>query len=97
MGAKNDGPVGRMEWVNRPARPEVVARPCLVLDLEGRGHRLLHHLAPVAVPQRHDHLVNVEKGDVLVPGSKSIQLKYVSLFNIFTFESAFSRLFSSLF
>ena len=46
--------------------PEVPARPRLVLHLEGALDGLLHHVLPVGVLQRHDHLVNVEQGDVLV-------------------------------
>ena len=47
--------------------PEVVAGPGFILDLEGGGHHLGHHVRPVVVLDGHDHLVNVQQGDVLVP------------------------------
>ena len=46
---------------------EVPAGPRLVLHLQRRLHRLLHHLGPVVVLDRHDHLVDVQQRDIFIP------------------------------
>ena len=51
--------------------PEVVAGPCLVLDLEAVVDDLLHHVGPAVVSYWNYELVNVQQGDVLVPGINS--------------------------
>ena len=62
--------VGVEHLVHEVDVPEVPARPRLVLHLERALDGLLHHVLPVGVLQRHDHLVNVEQGDVLVSATK---------------------------
>ena len=47
--------------------PEVVAGAGLILDLEGGGNHVCHHVRPVVVLNRHDHLVNVKQRNVFVP------------------------------
>ena len=53
--------------------PEVPAGSCLILHLQGGGDHLLHHVCPVGVLDGHDHLIYVQKGNVLVSEEEKIK------------------------
>ena len=55
-----------LHFVHEVNIPEVPRSPCLVFYLQTFSNSLRHHIGPVSMLQRHDDLVDVEQGDVLV-------------------------------
>ena len=63
--------------------PEVVAGPAVVLYLEGHLADLPHHVLPVVVADRHDHLVDVCKRLAFVRGLIPSYIHFVVVRRIF--------------
>ena len=66
--------VGVQHLIHEVDIPEIPARSGLILHLETLLDDLLHHVAPVVVFERHDHLVYIKQCNVLESEIKRTKL-----------------------